>query len=103
MDDRSLDRLARRIRWLEEHRRTIAVCCGFAVSIYLFFFLQPWLGKDWPLFHARLMAVLMGPVTTFFVEVVIAWPLAWWEVKHGVVTRERRLPRAIVLEREPRQ
>jgi hypothetical protein len=103
VDDRSLDRLARRIRWLEDHRRTIAVACGFAVSIYLFFFLRPMLGTEWPLFHARLMAVIAYPVTTFFVEVVIAWPLAWWEVKHGVVTRARRLPRAIVLEREPRQ
>lgn len=96
MDDRSLDRLAGRIRWLECHRRRIAVACGFAVSIYLFFFLRPLLGEDWPLFHARLMAVLAGPVVTFFVECVIAAMLAYWETRHGAVTRARRLPRAIV-------
>lgn len=76
------------------------MACGFAVSVYLFFFLRPLLGADWPLFHARLMAVLAGPVVTFFVEFVLASLLAWWEVKHGAVTRDRRLPRAIVLDRD---
>jgi hypothetical protein len=87
------------VRWFERRRRlistTIAVCAG----LYLWFTLPAVLGADWPLFHARLMAILAGLVVAFMIEVALAGVIAWWEVQLSRGARDPELPRAVLRER----
>lgn len=53
------------------------------------------LGGDWPMVHARLMAIVAGLVLAFAVEVGLAAVLAWWELQiDRLQRRDRALPRA---------
>lgn len=93
--DRRLSRLARRVHWVDRYRRTIAITIAACVVVFLFIKLPLALGSDWPVFHARLMAIVAGLVLAFVVEVGLAAILAWWELQIDRLQRhDRALPRA---------
>ena len=93
--DRRLSRLARRVHWVDRYRRTIAVTIAGCAVVFLFVTLPRVLGSDWPVFHARLMAIVAGLVLAFVVEVGLAGLLAWWELQiDRLQRRDRSLPRA---------
>ena len=95
--DRRLSRLARRVHWVDRYRRTIAVTIAGCAVVFLFVTLPLVLGSDWPVFHARLMAIVAGLVIAFVVEVGLAGVLAWWELQIDRLQRhDRQVPRAIV-------
>lgn len=83
------------MRWFERRRRLISTALAACAGLYLWFVLPAVLGSDWPLFHARLMAILGSLFVAFTIEVALAGMIAWWEVK---LTRSRseELPRAVV-------
>jgi hypothetical protein len=83
------------VRWFERHRRLISTTVAACAVVYLWIALPALLGADWPLFHARLMAVLGGLIVAFMVEVALASMIAWWEVQL-VRSRDRELPRAVL-------
>ena len=84
------------MRWFERHRRLLSTTIAACAGLYLWFVLPAVLGADWPLFHARLMAILGGLVVAFTVEVALAGVIAWWEVQLVRRSRDGELPRAVV-------
>lgn len=84
------------MRWFERHRRRISTAAAACAVVYLWVVLPALLGADWPLFHARLMAILGGLVVAFTVEVALAGMIAWWEVQLVHRTRDGELPRAVL-------
>ena len=87
------------MRWLERRRRLISTALAACAGLYLWFTLPAILGADWPLFHARLMAILGALVVAFTIEVALAGVIAWWEVQLSR-SREEDLPRAVVRTRK---
>ncbi|MFT3692275.1 MAG: hypothetical protein QM831_03985 [Kofleriaceae bacterium] len=88
-------RLARRVRWLERYRHWITIVVAAAAVVFLCIELPEVLGVEWPLFHARLMAIVAGLVLAFGIEIGLAGLLAWWELKHDRSTKSE-LPKAVV-------
>jgi len=87
------------VRWFERRRRLISTTLAACAGLYLWFALPAVLGADWPLFHARLMAILGALVVAFTVEVALAGLISWWEVQLSR-SRSDDLPRAVVRSRK---
>jgi hypothetical protein len=91
MSDRA-DVLVRRVRWLDRYRRTIAVISALTLVAIMVFASDWLLGSDWPVFHARLLSILVGVITWWLVEVALAWVTALWETEADRLLRDRGLP-----------
>ncbi len=74
MDEQS--RLARRVRWLDRYRHGITLFITMCAVAFLFAALPQVLGAEWPLFHARLMAIVAGLVLAVGIEIGLAGMLA---------------------------
>lgn len=92
-----IDLLARRVRWLDRHRRLISLVCSIAFAGLLLWRLPDWLGNDWPLFHARALGITLAGAMWLVVEIAIAWMLAIWETEHDRAIRTNGLPEARLL------
>jgi hypothetical protein len=98
MFDRA-DVLVARVRWLDRYRRAIAVISALTL-VGLMAFASDWvLGSDWPVFHARLLSILVGVIAWWLVEVALAWVTALWETEADRLLRERGLPEMRVVRR----
>lgn len=95
-----LDKLARRVGWLDRFRRLIAVACGLVIAPLLIVSLAQQLGSDWPRFHAIALCVCAGFVVWVVAEVGLAWLAAVWETEHSQLSRTRGLPQAYVVTRK---
>jgi len=84
------------VRWFERRRRLISTTIAICAGLYLWLALPAVLGADWPLFHARLMAILGALVVAFMIEVALAGIIAWWEVQLSRGAREAKIPRAVL-------
>jgi hypothetical protein len=89
-----VDQLARRVRWLDRRRRTLAV--AFALVFFLV------VSRELcAIFEAPWPNLLLGGATLLFavgawwvVEVGLAWLTAVWETEHAQILRDRGLPPA---------
>src|SRR5512143_1809903 len=97
-DERAL-RLGRRVRWLDRHRRVIAVAVAVALAPILMWRLDGFLGAEWPGFHITLLSLLASLFAWWTVEVGLAWLTALWETEYDRLTRDSGLPRAELIER----
>jgi hypothetical protein len=91
MEDRA-ELLARRVRWLDRYRRTLAIGAAAALALTMMFATSWLLGGDWPVFHARLLAIMVGVIAWWLVEVALAWITALWETEADRLLRDRGLP-----------
>ena len=93
------DELVRRVRWLDRYRRTVAVTSALTL-VAIMVFASDWvLGSDWPVFHARLLSILVGMIAWWLVEVALAWITALWETEADRLLRDRGLPPMRVVKR----
>jgi hypothetical protein len=86
--------LAARVRWLDQHRRTIRVSIAIAVVVTGVFLLPGWTG--WPRIPAWMLGVALGIALAFAVDVVVAALSSLWEMRHDLLVRDRGLPRAVL-------
>ena len=93
------DVLAARVRWLDQHRRHVAVAVAFLLALTAIVFTRWIFGPDWPTFHARLVAVMGGVITWWIVEVALAWITAIWETEADRLRSDRGLPPMRVVKR----
>jgi hypothetical protein len=98
--DPRLERLARRVEWLDRYRRVIAVALAIVLAALLMWQLPVALGDDWPRFHARLLGIMCGIACWCVVEIGLAWLAALWETEHDRALRsDPEFPRASVFRR----
>lgn len=84
--------LVRRVRWLDRHRRRIAIAGAAALAGTMIFATSWLLGDDWPVFHARLLAIFGAVLGWWLIEVALAWVTAVWETEADRLLRDRGLP-----------
>jgi hypothetical protein len=97
-----VDQLARRVRWLDRRRRTLAVIVAFVFFIVVSRELSAMFEAPWP-------NILLGGATLLFAvgawwiaEVGFAWLTAVWETEHAQILRDRGLPAArLIVRRQP--
>jgi polyferredoxin len=94
---RRVDQLAARVRWLDRHRRLLAISAAALVSPILIAQVAEVLGADWPQIHATVLSVMLGVIVWWVIEVGLIYVTALWETEHDRLLRERGLPRAILL------
>jgi hypothetical protein len=91
-----IEELARRVRWFDRNRHAVAIVIGTLAGVAAIVAYPRVFGPDWPLFHARLLAIVTALVVGFAVLIGLAGALAVWEVEHDRLLRDRGLPRAIL-------
>ena len=88
--------LARRVGWLDRHRRKLAIALALLLSPLMISRLGDMLGAEWPRFHATLLAMMLGVCLWCLIEIGLAWVTALWETECAQLMRTRDLPRAII-------
>jgi hypothetical protein len=91
MSDRA-DVLVRRVRWLDRYRRSLAIASALVLAAIMIFASSWLLGADWPVFHARLLSIMVGTIAWWLIEVGLAWITALWETEADRILRDRGLP-----------
>ncbi len=99
MSDDRAEVLVRRVRWLDRYRRWIAVAAAVVLAGTMAFATSWILGRDWPVFHARLLAIMVGVIAWWLIEVGLAWITALWETEADQLLRDRGLPPMRVVKR----
>ena len=89
-----IQRLARRVGWLDRYRRTLAVGIAVVLSVMMIMRLRDELGSDWPQMHATLLGVMLGAIVWCLAEIGLAWVTALWETECHRLMRQGELPAA---------
>jgi len=97
-----VDTLAARVRWLDRYRRWVALAAATVIAPLLLAQVGEVLGADWPEMHATLLSLMVGVIIWWIIEVALIYLTALWETEHDRLSRDRGLPRAIVVERSLR-
>jgi hypothetical protein len=92
-----VDTLAARVRWLDRHRRALALAAAAVVAPLLIARLAGVLGTEWPEIHGTLLSLMLGAIVWWLVEVGLVYVTAVWETEHDRLVRDRGLPRAVLL------
>ncbi|MEJ7604039.1 MAG: hypothetical protein WKG01_39530 [Kofleriaceae bacterium] len=95
-----IQRLARRVGWLDRYRRMIAIAIAVAMSVLMISELRDALGADWPELHATLLGVMLGAILWCLTEIALAWLTALWETECHRLMRQGELPAARVVIRK---
>lgn len=95
-----IQRLARRVGWLDRYRRAIAVTIALVLSIVMISELREALGSDWPEMHATLLGIMLGAIVWCLAEIGLAWITALWETECHRLMRQGQLPAARVVVRK---
>jgi uncharacterized BrkB/YihY/UPF0761 family membrane protein len=95
-----IDRLARRIHWLDRNRRRLSVGIAAVLVAPLFMlFLILWLPPQWPKIHAACVAIAIASASWYGIETALGLLQAVWETDHGKLTGPAELPRAKLVDR----
>jgi hypothetical protein len=89
-------RLADRVRWLDRHRRQLAIVVAATLAIVLVTLINDLLDGDWPETHATVVAALFGFVAWWVLEIALVWLTAVWETDSARLIRDRGMPPARV-------
>lgn len=94
---RRVDLLAARVRWLDRYRRGVSLASAALLAPILMSRVTESLGAEWPPMHATLLAVMLGVIAWWTIEVALVYVTALWETEHERLVRERGLPRAVAV------
>ena len=94
-----LQRLARRIDWLDRYRRPLALLTTAIVVTAIVIALKRWLPADWPGAHLVAICIVIGFVAWYAIETLYGLVLALWETDYASRTAPPKLPRAEVITR----
>lgn len=98
MSDDEVEKLARRINWLDRNRRRLSVAIAVLLAPLMMLALVLWLPASWPKAHAASVAVAIACTSWYGIETALGLVLAVWETDHGKLTGPAKLPRAEVIE-----
>ena len=94
-----MERLARRISWLDRFRRRASILSAALVAALLLWFFTGWFPSNWPTAHVVCVAAMIGIIVWYGIESVLGFALALWETDYAQLTRPAKLPRAEVVVR----
>ena len=98
--DAEIEKLARRISWLDRYRRPLSIgVATFIVLPLMWWWLSGWLPPNWPGAHTAFLAITIAAAAWYGIETLLGLALAIWETDHANLTRPAALPRAEVIER----
>jgi hypothetical protein len=97
--DRRIERLARRVAWLDRHRRLVAIVLAVVVAPISISSIADWLPDEWPGVHLIALGTLLAVLTWYVIEVGLAWVTAVWETECARLSRVT-LPTARLLPRD---
>jgi hypothetical protein len=92
-----VDVLAARVSWLDRYRRALSLATAAVLAPLLMSRVADALGTEWPPVHATLLAVMLGVIAWWLIEVSLVYVTALWETEHDRLLRDRGLPRAVLL------
>ena len=95
-----LDRLARRITWLDRFRRPLSILLAAIGGPLGIWWLTGWLPSNWPGAHMAMLGILIIAVAWYMIETVLGFVLALWETNYSKLTKPPGLPRAEVIRRK---
>jgi hypothetical protein len=84
------------VRWLDRHRRVVAVAAAVVASPILIARVATQLGAEWPRLHVTMLTLMLGVIVWWIVEVGLVYVTALWETEYYRLANDRGLPRAIV-------
>ena len=93
-----LDKLARRINWLDRYRRVLAILSACIGTSALMWWLTGWWPTDWPA-HITLFGVTIAVFAWYGIETFYGFLIAVWETDYAKLTKPAGLPRAEVVRR----
>ena len=94
-----IDRLQRRISWLDRNRRRLSLATAVVLAPIWMLVLLWWFGPQWPKPHTVSVAIAMSAICWYGIEVALGLVQAVWETDYGKLTGPATLPRAEVIER----
>jgi hypothetical protein len=74
----------------------LSLAAAALIAPYLVCQVAEAVGADWPAIHATLLAVMLGVIAWWLIEVGLVYVTALWETEHEQLARDRGLPRAVV-------
>lgn len=95
-----LDRLARRINWLDRYRRALSILVAAIGGALCIWWLTGWLPSNWPSAHMVMLAVAIVTFGWYTIETALGFVLALWETNYSKLTKPPGLPRAEVIRRK---
>jgi uncharacterized BrkB/YihY/UPF0761 family membrane protein len=95
-----LDRLARRINFLERFRRPLSIVLAALMSPLVIWWFSGWLPDQWPGAHMAAMAICIAVFAWYAIETFFGFLMALWETDYSKLTRSVGLPRAELVRRK---
>lgn len=95
-----MERLARRVRWLDRYRRQLSVVIAIAFCVLLSRELSQAFDAPWPSLLVCMVSVMFASLFWWCIEAAFAWLTALWETEHAQIVRDRGLPRAEIVLRK---
>lgn len=94
-----LERLARRINWLDRYRRPLSILAAAIASPLVLWWSTGWLPSYWPGAHMVGIAITIAVFAWYGIETFLGFLIALWETDYSKLTRPPGLPRAELLRR----
>ena len=96
---RQLERLARRINWLDRYRRPLSLILAAIAGPLSIWWISGWLPSNWPGAHLAMLSVAVIAIAWYGIETLLAFVIAVWETDYSNLTKPASLPRAEVVRR----
>ena len=94
-----LERLARRINWLDRYRRPLAISSAAVLTPLVVWWFHGWLPPNWPVAHLVMIAIGVAAFAWYGIETLYGFLIALWETDYAKLTRPAGLPRAEIVRR----
>ncbi len=102
-DDSRASVLARRVAWLDRHRRKFSLAITAVLCPLLLLrghvSLADYVTSEWPRLPSLLIAFVVGVTVWVITETVLAWLTAVWETDCVQLMRQHRIPPARLVRR----
>ena len=95
-----LERLARRIAWLDRYRRPLAILLSLILTPLILWWMFGWFPSNWPGFHIGMLGIMGAAIAWYCIETFLGFLIAVWETDYSKLTRPAELPRAQIVNRD---